>query len=201
MVDGTKLKSLIEQAEQRIDRDGPAALPITLESVIPTNDPDLPFEPEDNSSETRHPSRSTTKKLPPSTVPGENNAQLPEASAVEVDQSKTATSPRRFSPPQTIGNRENSINEAEERDRADGNEPHNSTPDSPIITTEYSRTEAMQYENPAGNRAQFVAEHDPEHHDTCRQRCIRTWELVKRPGPREMREAWEVETIWATWLL
>lgn len=201
MVDGIDMKSPIEQAEERINRDGPAALPVTLESVIATNDPGVPFEAEGKALEIRHPSTSNTKDLLPRAMAVENNNQVPEASAGEFGHSKTTTSPGGSTSPNANGSGEDRVNEVEDQQKADGNEPQNIAPSSPVITTEYSRTEPMQYENPGANQGQILAEHQPEHHGTCRHRCIRVWEVVKRPGPREMREVWEVETIWATWLL
>ncbi|KAG8169342.1 hypothetical protein KVR01_000087 [Diaporthe batatas] len=202
MVDDTNTRSPIEQAEHRINHDGQAAMPVTLESVITANSQDVSFGAEDNRSlETGHPSESYNMEPLPSTTPRDYETHPSEASAGQVYQSQRATLPGTSDWPLANGSRVNETNEDEARSQAGGTAPHNATPGSPIITTDYSRTEPMQYEHHVGSQAQFVAEHDPEHHGACRQRCIRTWEVVKRPGPREMREAWEVETIWATWLL
>ncbi|POS75095.1 hypothetical protein DHEL01_v206509 [Diaporthe helianthi] len=202
MDDGTIMESPLEEAQQRSSGDDPATLAIPQESGRTTKSSDMPFVAEHNNAlELDLLSKSSTKGLAPNITTEEYHSQLSEAPAGEIGHSKTVASPGRSTSPQTNGSRENSTNKGEERNKADGNEAHNTTPDSPIITAGYSRTEPMQYENPANNQDRIVPEDDVESHETCRHRCVRVWEVVKRPGPREMREAWEVETIWATWLL
>lgn len=67
----------------------------------------------------------------------------------------------------------------------------------------YSRPESMQYEEPTKNqgRGRRVSRNSGKPHGECHERCIGAWERVKRPGPRGMQEFWEIDSIWATWLL
>ena len=197
MVDSTNKNNPCQQAGQRIDCDGPAALPITDETVRTTNGLVVPLEAEDTrSSEIRHLSSANTSHQSPSIMPGEDDTQPSKSPTGGISRSKSAISPGRSSLPKTNGSREDKINGAEKGYKAGGNEIR-------FATGQYLGTEPMRYENPATNQDQVVAEDHKGHCWTCctSERCIHVWELVKRPCPKEMRRWWGVKTIWATWVL
>ncbi|KAH8779809.1 hypothetical protein F5883DRAFT_540604 [Diaporthe sp. PMI_573] len=203
MVDSTNKKNPCQQAGQRIDCDDPAALPITDETVRTKNGPVVPLEAEEGrSSEIRHLSSANTSHQSPSIMAGENDTQPSKSPTGGTSHSKSATSPGRSSLPKTNGSREDKIN-AEKGHKAGGNEIYNTTSDSPSAAEQYLGTEPMRYENPAINQDQVAAEDHKGHCRSCctSERCIRVWELVKRPCPKEMRRWWGVKTIWATWVL
>ncbi|KAF2430827.1 hypothetical protein EJ08DRAFT_212439 [Tothia fuscella] len=63
---------------------------------------------------------------------------------------------------------------------------------------EYLKMESMQYRKSTNDHDPHDARTHSKDHRKYRTKCIHAWERVKRPGPRDMRDAWEVESIWAT---